>query len=112
MEVIFVGLLSILIIVLYLSSLEKPTLLKALLFSGSMLAMAAILYGSGIEIPGKGYDLSDPTQIIVTKDTYNVTNNILVFGVGFFCLIYGFWGLVRIWNAMDEKRVMPDGTIR
>ena len=111
MELFFYTIVGLLLIISYLLGREKPTILRALLFFGSLIILAGMIFFSGIDIPNTGISY-DGAAAIFTSTNFSIGNNLLVFAAGWLSMIFGIRGLFQTIIKSTSGGVNPDGSFK
>lgn len=110
MDIFWFLILALFASINYLLGLSRPTFLNAFLFYGSIMAIGALFFVSGIDVPGRGIDLSSPTQILYLSNSYTYDNNAFVKGATVLCVFIGVWGFWKIILKAWSGELKKDGT--
>lgn len=82
------------------------------IFTGCLLALSGMLWSSGIDIPGRGIDLSNPTTPLFLSNTYTMDNNTLVFAAAWLTFAYATfftWKLIMGTFRKEKLRNVHTG---
>lgn len=74
------------------------------------MALASLFFLTGIDVPGKGINLSNADEILFTSNSYTYDNNAFVKGAFYLTAFLGVWGFLKIILKAWTGDLKKDGT--